>query len=402
MNDLAQNVDGLPARPANNSLSDRVRSLRLPNEHSSARSGGSRLPWVLCLFFAASTAVLGYFAYFGGFSLKNAEAAVEPNDPAAKLKSESASSTLTASTGEVVLESKGYVIPAHQILVSPKVSGLCEKLFFMEGTRVKKGDVLAQLETVDYQADYDHAVANLAASKQRSLELENGSRPEEIKQAEAELRESEAQRDQLLADWKRSSRLQSTKTVADREYEQIESQYKAMERRVERLRNAYALMVEGPRKERKDAARADVQQAEADVAKARWRLDNCTIRAPVTGTILKKSAEEGNLVNPVAFSGSTAFCEMADLSDLEVELMIQERDVSKVAVGQECKVYAEAFPKREYKGIVSRAMPVADRSKGAIPVRVKVTVPRDEEGAFLKPEMGAVVSFLKTSEKQGK
>jgi multidrug resistance efflux pump len=139
---------------------------------------------------------------------------------------------------------------------------------------------------------------------------------------------------------------------------------------------------------------AQVDQAAADLAKAEWQLNNCIIRAPTSGTILKKNAEEGSLVNPIAMQGFYSLCEMADLSDLEVDLTIQERDISKISQGQSCKVRAEAFPDRVYEGKVSRLMPTADRSKGAIPVRVKVTVPANEEGVYLKPEMGALVSFL--------
>ena len=94
-------------------------------------------------------------------------------------------------------------------------------------------------------------------------------------------------------------------------------------------------------------------------------------------------------------SGSVSLCELADLSDLEVDLTIQERDVSRVFKGQRCKVRAEAYPDRVYTGVVSRLMPIADRSKGAIPVRVKLSVPREEEGVYLKPEMGAIVTFYK-------
>ncbi len=62
--------------------------------------------------------------------------------------------------------------------------------------------------------------------------------------------------------------------------------------------------------------------------------------------------------------------------------------------GQKCKIRAEAFPDRVYDGVVARLMPIADRAKGAIPVRVKIDIPREEEGVYLKPEMGAVVAFL--------
>jgi HlyD family secretion protein len=168
-----------------------------------------------------------------------------------------------------------------------------------------------------------------------------------------------------------------------------------MTRQVERLRFAYSLMQIGSRKERIDAARADVLTAQANLEKAKWKLDNCKIRSPVTGTILKKNAEEGNLVNAIAFSGSVSLCELADLSDLEVDLTVQERDIARVFKGQKCQVRAEAYPDRVYEGVVSRLMPIADRAKGAIPVRVKLTVPREEEGVYLKPEMGAIVTFYK-------
>ena len=85
---------------------------------------------------------------------------------------------------------------------------------------------------------------------------------------------------------------------------------------------------------------------------------------------------------------------MADLSKLEVDLNIQERDVARVFKGQICQVRAEAFPRRVYDGVVSRLMPIADRAKGAVPVRVKLSIPAEEEGIYLKPEMGATVAFF--------
>src|SRR5262249_56377065 len=133
----------------------------------------------------------------------------------------------------------------------------------------------------------------------------------------------------------------------------------------------------GPGRERIEAAKDDVEPAEADLVKAKWKLDNCTVRAPVSGTILTKKAEEGNIVNPIAFNVSASLCDMADLTDLEVDLSIQERDIAQVFADQKCRVVPEAYPDRPpYQGVVSRLMPTADRAKGAIPVRVKLTVPR--------------------------
>jgi multidrug resistance efflux pump len=230
------------------------------------------------------------------------------------------------------------------------------------------------------------------------LELENGNRKEEIAQAEAELQEAQAQRSQLHAEWQRITQLHKGGMTTQSEYDLAEANFKATDRRVERLQKGYDLMVAGPRQERIAAARGDLALAKAELAKSKWKLDNCTIKAPISGTILIKRAEEGNIVNPIVMNGSYSLCEMADLSDLEVELKIQERDVSKIYKGQTCRIRAEAWPDRVYEGYVSRLMPIADRGQGAVPVRVKIKVPPDEEGVYLKPEMGAVVTFLKGAE----
>lgn len=380
-------------------LSERVRSLRLPERAPKPWRAWRWLPWLMCLALAGSTTWLALkvgppAADAGAQAVALAPHKAGANEPPAA-GALAADGAAVASSGEVVLESKGYIVPVHQVQVSPKVSGMVLRLAFEEGQRVNKGDVLAQLEDVEYRSDRDRAKAMLAAVRQRLLELERGNRPEEVEATRAELAEAEAQREQLYLEWKRNISLKTGNALAARDYEQAYSAYKAMDRRVEKLRQNFKLMVEGARKERIEAARGEVGQAEADLAKAQWRLDSCVVRAPVSGTILTKKAEEGNIVNPIAFNISASLCEMADLSDLEVDMNVQERDVGKVFKGQRCRIRPEAFPERSYDGAVSRLMPIGDRAKGAVPVRVKVVVPKDEEGVYLKPEMSAVVSFLR-------
>ncbi len=378
---------------ADEQLSARVRSLSLPQNVTAGNPSRRWLAWTLCLLLAGSTGVLGYMQFAQMTATPSAQ--TSPAKPAAPAEPVATAASTTASSGSFALESKGYIIPAHQILVSPKVNGMVVKLRITESQRVRKGDVLAELEDTEFRADRDRATAILASAKHNLEELERGNRPEEISQARAELAEAEAQQTQLAADYKRSAEMLSKKVISREAYDSSLSKYQAMERRVQRLQFALKLMEEGPRIERINVARAQVGQAAAELAKTEWRLDNCIIRAPISGTILKKNAEEGSLVNPIAMQGFYSLCEMADLSDLEVDLTIQERDISKIFKDQKCKVRAEAFPDRVYDGYVSRLMPTADRAKGAIPVRVKVKVPADEEGVYLKPEMGALVSFLK-------
>jgi HlyD family secretion protein len=337
---------------------------------------------------AISTAGLAYVVW------NRTEPAERNGNENAAGPSSAAPANTAAASGDVVMESKGNIVPVHEIQVSPKVSGMVEKLYIEEGKRVKKGDVLAELEKINYVASRDHAKAALEEAQQNLLVLTEY-RQREIDQAKARLDEATAQRKQLEIDYRRSLKLRPSGALADRDYEQAESAHQAMLEHENALRVDYELLQHGPRDNQIQAVRKKVAQAEADLVTAEWNLDNCTVRAPITGTILTKKAEEGNIVNPIAFNISASLCDMADLSDLEVDLTIQERDIAKIFQNQRCKLRPEAFPERIYEGSVSRLMPKADRAKGAIPVRVKVTVPRDEEGVYLKPEMGVIVSFFK-------
>jgi multidrug resistance efflux pump len=372
-------------------LSDRVRSLRMP-EQSHAKRGGSWFPWILCLLLAAAGGFVGYKYYLLQQVL---DVDARDKDTGSDVsKSGSSSSALIAKSGEVAHESKGYIIPVHQIQISPKVSGQILKLHFKEGDVVKQGALLAEFEDVSYRADRDRAVAQLDEAN-RNLQVLTKYRQREIDQVKAKLEEAKAQLVQLESDRHRSLRLRQTATLAEGDFEKADSAFLAQKQRVTQLEIDLELLKKGPRDINIQAAEARIQMAQAEVVRTQWYLDNCKITAPISGTILTKIAEEGNIVNQLSFNLKGSLCDMADLSDIEVDLTIQERDVAKVFKGQRCKIRSEAFPDRVYDGVVSRLMPTADRAKGAVPVRVKVDVPPEEQGTYLKPEMGVNVSFYK-------
>lgn len=392
MSDLSSN--GGPPR----SLAEKVRALQL-NDLPAQRSNASWVPWLLCLLLAGLSVYLSYQAYF----------APEPEPPSpttqpVKTYSPAAATGQVAASGDVVHESRGHIVPAHKIQVSPKVAGMVMKLNFDVGMVVEKGTVLAELEKVDYLADVHRAAAAAAAAKARYEELARGMRPEEKKRATAALEEARAVKREVEDQLKR---LRAAGRAATEE-DLVRAELKLAQaiQRVIQLEQEEKMMLEGARSERIEAAKAEWQAAEAELAKAQWRLDNCTIYAPVTGIILSKKAEEGDIVNPVAFNVSASLCEMADLSDLEVELKIQERDIAKIFLGQRCRIRPEAYPERIYEGHVNKIIPAADRGIGAVPVRVKVErliAPRTEaaedlrgeQGKYLLPDMAAITAFLR-------
>lgn len=408
-NPLKLDGTGAPATAANGKLSDRVRSLRLPKQEKSQTGAGSFVPWILCLLLGGLAGYAAYQSFATAASVqklqtnlvelvKNAKRDGDGSEapPQGGIHGQPAGPGVPANA--VVLASKGYVVPFSQIQVSPKVGGLLTFIDFKEGQRVAKGHILARVETDDYQADFDRAVATAQSSEQRYKEAKKGWREEEIAQVKAELDEAESQRDQLFLAYKRYTGLKGGGALAQQEFEQAQSQFTSMDRRVEKLRLNLKLYQMGTRDERIAGSLADWNQARADLAKAKWRLDNCTVRAPVAGVILTKKAEEGSQVNPAAFSNglSASLCDMADLTNMEVDLSIAERDIARLAgfKRMKCVIKPDAFPERAYDGYISRIMPIADRAKGAVPVRVKIIIAKSEEGKYLRPDMSTIVSFL--------
>jgi multidrug resistance efflux pump len=129
-----------------------------------------------------------------------------------------------------------------------------------------------------------------------------------------------------------------------------------------------------------DAAKADLNTAAAGIASAEADeraaaarrketarlVDNCTVRAPIDGTILTKSADKGALVSPMSFNVAAGICTIADLSKLEVEIDVPERQITRLQKGQACVLQADADPAREYRGVVDRVMPIADDTKNVV------------------------------------
>jgi multidrug resistance efflux pump len=381
------------------SLSDRVRSLKISNAAAGReRARSSWLPWTFCLLLAGAC---GYLGYLVGFAPKESDTDADKPD----VKSTAANGPVTfaaanAPPGSVVLDGPGYIIPTQRVQVSPKVGGQVIWLHnnLEEGTLVEKDTVLARLDPTKFQFEYDRAKAFADQAKAEWEELKNGNRDEEKKHSVAQLKEAEEAKKQLQDELFRLR--QSGRGATDDERIKVESRLRQTEQRVEQLRMMDKMMQDGPRKEKIDAAWAKYQQAVVRMNDAKYDLDNTDVKAPVAGMILEKKAEVGNTVRPESFGQglSASLCDMADLSKLEVDVDVSERELSRVHQGQKCKVKPEAYGNREYEGSVSRLMPTSSRSKASVSVRVKIHVPvneRDEHGGLLlRPEMRARVLFL--------
>jgi RND family efflux transporter MFP subunit len=250
----------------------------------------------------------------------------------------------------------GYVVARTRASVSSKVPGRLAYLGVAEGSRVTRGQVIARLENADYEAQVAQAAANVASSRAR-------------------LTEAEADRSQLDREVRRlrDIRARNPQLISEQEVDAAETRAASAAARVR-------------------SAAAGVTAAEAALRYARVSLENTEIRAPFTGTVLRKEAEVGEVVAPSVGGGLTrgAVVTMADLSTLEVDVDVNEAYIARINTGQGARITLDAYPDTSFAGRVRQVVPTADRQRATVQVKVSI-VDRDPR---ILPEMGARVDFL--------
>ena len=215
---------------------------------------------------------------------------------------------------EVGITANGYVVARTKASVSSRISGRLEYLGVEEGSVVRRGEVLARLENAEYQA----AVAQAEA---------------ELLRARAGLREAEADQGRISTD------LDRARELFERSFETLE--------RIQHLTAELAAAVA-----RADFQRAQIEVSEASIGVARANLENTFIRARFDGTVLRKDAEVGEVVAPVATGGGLtrgAVVTMADLETLEVEVDVNEAYISQIGGGQETRIILDAYSDVTYR-----------------------------------------------------
>jgi HlyD family secretion protein len=299
--------------------------------------------------------------------------------------------------GTTVLSASGYIVAHHKISVNSKVTGRVAWIGVEKGDKVKEGQVLVRLEDEEFRAQYEQSKGSVDSAKARLLEAQNGSRPEEIKQADHNLSEAKATALNDKVNLDRQHDLFAQGVASRQSLDDAVAKSDASQQRMNSLEQSSRLMQLGPRAEEILRARGDLLQAEGQMAYAKSQLDATVIRAPVTGTILERTAEKGELVTAQFASGAEggprgSVVALADLNDIQVELDIAQDDFAKLSPKQEGTVRLDAFKDRSYKGEIAEMSPEANRQKATVQVKVQILEP----DSYLRPEMNATVEFKAT------
>jgi len=253
------------------------------------------------------------------------------------------STPAAAGGSDSILTVNGYIVNRERIEISPRFLGVVKWIGVKKGDVVTNGQIVVQLDDAEYRARMLQAQGQLNSAR------------------------ADVERDRLS---------------------------------YERITNLISTAVESPQNADNarlalEADRATLQAAQGNYDLAQTYVDWCVIRSPINGVVLEKLVNPDELVMPQSFGGgrgpSTALLAVADLTDLQVEIDVNEADLSKIALNQKCRVSPEAYPDKTYAGYVAEIAPEAERAKGTLQIKVQIVAP----DKFLTPELSAKVDFLK-------
>jgi len=276
-----------------------------------------------------------------------------------------------------VVTASGEVRPRRYVNVGANVSGRLIEINVLEGDRVKKGQVLARVESERYEAVQRQSEAGVAAAR-------------------ADLQRTEADVAAAKLAFDRAKRMREDKLIADSAYDQAEAEWKMKTANVE-------------------SARKRVAQLQAQLESTRDDLVKTTVISPMDGVVTNLPKEAGEMVIGAMSFSPTVIMTVADLSVMECEVMVDETDFRNLKLGQEAKIKVDALEGLELKGDVteigSSALVRGSGSQAATqtalgantgnqPKDFKVTITIKDPPANLRPGLNATADI--TTEKRDK
>ncbi len=246
-------------------------------------------------------------------------------------------STVERARIERVVIATGTIEPEGEVEVRPRIAGIIEKIHVEDGDEVEAGQALVEIERELLEA--------------------------QVREARATLEEA-----------------------------RVEQRFAKIE-----LERSQSLQLGGAASQRaRDDATSRHERAAAGVLRARARLDSlatqlsyATVRATRAGRVLQVHVEEGGAVSPVtAVTGGTLLLSMAGTEQLHLEGLVDENEVARVTLGSPARVRTEAFPDREFEGVVREIAPMGQRVQNVTYFEVEITI-EDEDAQLLRPRMSA-------------
>lgn len=265
-----------------------------------------------------------------------------------------------------IVSASGKIQPEVEVKISPDVSGEIVELNVKEGDRVKKGQLLVRILPDIYQSYVDRSVATMNATKANS---EN---------AKSRLVQAQSQFDKAKLTFDRNKKLYDEKLISASEWETIKSAFEVAKAEVDAAEQSLS------------GADFNVRSAEASVKEAQDNLRKTSIFAPVDGTISKLNVEKGERVVGTSQMAGTEMMTLANLSEMEVNVDVNENDIVRVNSGDTATIEVDAYLGKKFKGVVTEVANSANISGLSVDqvtnFTVKVRILRESYESISDPE----------------
>lgn len=246
-------------------------------------------------------------------------------------------------------------VDIRQVQAAFDDNGRLLDLLVQEGDRVKKGQLLAEIDPVRFQDAVDKASAAVAAQQQVLARLLAGSRPEEIAEARAQVAAAQATMVNAESTWKRQESLAAQQYVSRQSADNAAAALKTARANAEHAQQALSLAIKGPRKEDIAAARQVLQADKAALSLAQRELVDTRLYAPDTGVVQDRILEPGDMVSP-----QTPVFTLALDNPVWVRAYLPEKALGQVRLGMKANIQSDSFPGKTFSGWVGFISPTAE------------------------------------------
>ena len=285
-------------------------------------------------------------------------------------------------------------VEATEAQLGFQVPGRIDSIFVREGDPGHAGQPLAALDRAEATARRQQTAGVLAAARAQLDELVRGSRPEEVAQASAAREAAQQRLQDAQRDFDRAQELIRNEVVSRQTLDKAKTALDVARAQADQAGEQYRVVASGPRRERIEAARAQVAQAEAALRAADAGLANMVIRAPFDGVVTVRHREPGEIV-----PAGSAVVSLMDRGDRWVRIYVSEARIGAVRTGQAATITSDTFKGRTYPGEVvyisseaeftpKNVQTSEERVKLVYAVKVRI---RGDAGFELKPGMPADV-----------
>ena len=247
------------------------------------------------------------------------------------------------------------IVECTNVDVASKIPGRIDSILVEEGQTVRKGEVLAYLESKEMDAKVAQAQSLVEAAKSKYDMARNGARPEEKEAVQKLYYQAKHQYELADKTYKRFMNMYRDSLVSAQEKDQVEFQYKAAKEQMDAAKAKYDLVLKGARSEEIAGAEALYNQAQNGLREAIAYQQELTVKAPMTGELSKKIVDPGEVIA----SGYPIFT-VLNLSDSWVTLQLREDNMSRVKLGSTFKGIIPALGNKKADFQVSFIAPMGD------------------------------------------